>query len=75
MTDASEAARQLAAQRKTVSKTCAECGQPFTGLKKRRFCTDLCGDRFRKRAWWRRSRSRQAQDAAAPATEPTRASA
>ncbi len=66
MTDPSEAARALAARRKTVSKVCAECGQPFIGLKKRRFCTDLCGDRYRKRAWWRRNRGQQARAEAAP---------
>lgn len=34
--------RELAARRRIVSSTCAQCGTPITGTKRRRYCSDAC---------------------------------
>jgi predicted nucleic acid-binding Zn ribbon protein len=52
MTNPSEAARLLAAQRRQVTRRCEVCGTEFTGTAKRRFCSGRC----RQRAYEQRRR-------------------
>lgn len=39
---ASQLARALAERRKQVQNTCAACGQPFVGLRTRKYCSTRC---------------------------------
>ncbi len=41
----SELARRLAAQRKIVEGNCEICGKPFTGTRKRRYCSHNCAQK------------------------------
>ena len=41
----SEIARKLAAQRRIVEGTCEICGKPFTGTRKKRFCSHNCAQK------------------------------
>jgi ribosomal protein L37AE/L43A len=50
MTSKSEAARQLAAMRKTEQKKCPECGLVFTALERANSTCRKCKDRLRKQA-------------------------
>lgn len=42
MTDTSEAARQLAAQRKWERRICEVCGAAFEGTTRAKFCSTAC---------------------------------
>ena len=42
--DVSGAARRLASMRRTVEGTCAVCGKPFVGTRKRKFCSHKCAE-------------------------------
>jgi hypothetical protein len=41
----SELARRLAAQRRIVSGNCEVCGTPFTGTRKKRYCSHNCAQK------------------------------
>ncbi len=41
----SELARRLASQRRIVEGTCEICGTPFTGTRKKRFCSHNCAQK------------------------------
>ena len=41
----SELARRLAAQRRIVSGHCEICGKPFTGTRKKRYCSHNCAQK------------------------------
>jgi hypothetical protein len=41
----SELARRLAAQRQVVEGKCEICGTPFTGTRKRRYCSHNCAQK------------------------------
>ena len=43
--EVSELARRLAAQRQIVSGNCEICGKPFTGTRKRRYCSHACAQK------------------------------
>ncbi len=41
----SELARRLAAQRQMVEGNCDVCGTPFTGTRKKRYCSHNCAQK------------------------------
>lgn len=41
----SDLARRLAAQRRIVEGRCEICGAPFTGTRKKRFCSHNCAQK------------------------------
>jgi hypothetical protein len=43
--DLSELARRLAAQRRIVEGNCEICGKPFTGTRKKRYCSHACAQK------------------------------
>lgn len=43
--DVSELARRLAAQRQIVEGICEVCGKPFTGTRKRLYCSHNCAQK------------------------------
>jgi hypothetical protein len=43
--EVSEMARRLAAQRQIVEGQCEICGRPFTGTRKKRFCSHNCAQK------------------------------
>ncbi len=43
--DVSEAGRALAAKRRIVEGACEVCGKPFTGTRKRKYCSHACTQR------------------------------
>jgi ribosomal protein L34E len=43
--DGTELARALAARRRVEKKECLVCGQPFTGIAKKRYCSGRCATR------------------------------
>ena len=53
--DVSAAARRLGAQRRIVEGTCAVCGKPFRGTRKRMYCSHTCA----QRAHWAAKKTRE----------------
>ncbi len=43
--EVSELARRLAARRRIVEGTCEICGKPFTGTRKKRYCSHNCAQK------------------------------
>jgi hypothetical protein len=43
--EASDLARRLAARRRIVSGNCEICGKPFTGTRKKRYCSHACAQK------------------------------
>ena len=43
--EVSEMARRLAARRRIVSGNCEICGKPFTGTRKKRYCSHNCAQK------------------------------
>jgi hypothetical protein len=56
---ASELGRMLAARRRQVTGACPVCGTTFTGIGKRRYCSDRC--RFRA-TYLRRKENRESRE-------------
>ena len=56
--DVSEAARRLGAQRRIVEGNCAVCGKPFTGTRKRLYCSHNCA----QKAHWAAKKAKGAHD-------------
>jgi hypothetical protein len=48
-TSKQQAARTLAAGRRTAEAVCMECGTPMTGTARRRYCSPACGQRALRR--------------------------
>ena len=53
----SDLARRLAAQRRIVSGNCEVCGKPFTGTRKKRYCSHNCAQKA-----YMMNKKREAQD-------------
>jgi hypothetical protein len=60
--DISEIARQLASRRHIVEGNCEICGKPFTGTRKRRYCSNVCTQKAydRRKAQERKERQGEA---------------